>query len=437
MSYYRSGQLDLTERLAIETGLCRNESFKRIAARLDRHPSTISGEVKKNRTHIKSSYHAGKDCAHAKQCAKRELCTEAEFGCRRRCKYCKDIDCRQVCSSYRSVACHRPEHPPYVCNTCKERKTCIKDKFIYTAVYADETCSRRRSESRKGLRLTQEQKDAVNEIITPLVKLGQPLAHIYAEHQEQLPMSLRSIYNYIDSGELEVKNIDLRRKVRYRKRKKGSKRGFANQTHRIGRTYEDYERYAAENRITALEMDTVKGQREKGKRLLTIIFPETLIMLMFLMPDGTGDSVKRVFDYLERGLGNELFKRLFPVILTDNGSEFKRVDDLELDEDRRQRTKLFYCDPMASWQKPHVEKNHEFIRYVLPRGKSLTPYTNEDITLLMNHINSIRRPSLGNRCPYEAAGDDADMKELFKLLKMDLIPSDEVHLKSDLFRKNR
>lgn len=99
---------------------------------------------------------------------------------------------------------------------------------------------------------------------------------------------------------------------------------------------------------------------------------------------------------------------------------------------------MFYCDPMASWQKAHIEKNHEFIRYVLPKGKTFNPYTQEDITLLMNHINSTRRPGLGNKAPYELVGeDDEDMQALFSLLKMDLIQPDEVHLKPDLFTKNR
>ena len=141
--------------------------------------------------------------------------------------------------------------------------------------------------------------------------------------------------------------------------------------------------------LSVVEMDTVKGVRERGKRLLTMIFQDNSVMLIFLLPDAKAASVKRIFDYLERGLGLERFQRLFPVFLTDNGSEFKKVDELELTEDYEYRTKVFYCDPMASWQKPHIEKNHEYIRYVLPKGKSLNPYTQEDMTLLMNHINAL------------------------------------------------
>ena len=90
---------------------------------------------------------------------------------------------------------------------------------------------------------------------------------------------------------------------------------------------------------------------------------------------------------------------------------------------------------MASWQKPHIEKNHEYIRYVVPKGKSFTPYQQEDITLLMNHINSTKRASLKGKAPYELVDDDdEDMKALMDLLKMHLIPADEVHLTPDLFK---
>ena len=444
MNYYRrSGQMDLTDRVAIETGLCRGETFKKIARRIRRHPSTVAHEVIENRTYIKGTYYAGRDCKYVRTCAVKNLCWGSEDACNYKCKYCKGHDCTKVCDRYESVACHKPDKPPYVCNTCKNRKLCIKDKYVYSAPYADAAVSRRRSESRQGIRLTDEQKTFVDELVTRLVRKGQPLTHIYAEHEAEMPMSLRSLYNYIDAGELTIKNIDLRRKTGYRPRKKkykdiGNQQGFANQKYREGRTYEDFESRMKYSALSVVEMDTVKGVRERGKRLLTMIFQDNSIMLMFLMPDGKAESVKRVFDFLEYGLGLERFYRLFPIILTDNGSEFKRPADLEFTEDLTTRTDIYYCDPMASWQKPHIEKNHEFIRYVIPRGKSLNPYTQEDMTLLMNHINSTRRPGLGNKAPYELINEeDEDMWALFSLLKMDLIPPDEVHLMPDLFKKNK
>jgi len=366
----------------------------------------------------------------------RHVCGEME--CDEKCCRCRAHRCTKICGRYISVACHKFDKAPYVCNTCNQKKLCQKDKYIYSAKHADAAVSRRRSESRRGVRVTEEQLKEMDQLVTRLVNKGQPLTHIYAEHEAEMPVCLRSLYTYIDDGVMTVKNIDLRRKTGYRTRKKNqpAKLGFANQEYRRLRTYEDFlnamKVQYADAEVT--EMDTVKGVRESGKRLLTMIFRKNSIMMLFLMSDGKAESVKRVFDYLEAGLGLEVFRRLFPVILTDNGSEFKRVDDLELTEELEYRTSLYYCDPMASWQKPHIEKNHEFIRYAIPKGKSLNPYTQEDITLLMNHINSTKRPSLGNKAPYELIeDDDEDMKALCELLKMHLIPPDEVHLRPDLF----
>ena len=443
MAYYKKeGQMDLSDRIAIETGISNKDSFKKMGKLLQRHPSTIAHEIKENRIFIPGNYFLRKDCRFVRQRVQHHVC--GDESCEENCCRCRSVDCQKYCEKYVSRACHKFEKPPYVCNNCSEKKLCSKDKYIYSAKYADAAVTRRRSESRQGIRISDEKKSEMDELITRLVKKGQPLTHIYAEHENEMPVCLRTLYNYIDDGELTVKNIDLRRKTGYKKRGKGHQPslGFANMEFRQGRTYTDFE-YAMKVKYTedeVVEMDTVKGVREQGKRLLTMIFRRNNVMLLFLMPDGKAESVKRVFDYLEAGLGIEVFRRLFPVILTDNGSEFKKVDELELTSDEDgflvYRTSLFYCDPMASWQKGCIEKNHEFIRYAIPKKKSLNPYNQDDITLLMNHINSIKRPGLGNKSPYELVGkDDEDFHELMRLLKMHLIPPDEVHLMPDLFVK--
>ena len=437
MSYGYRGQLTLEDRVAIEIGICRGESFKKIALKVSKHPTTIANEIKHNRTFIKGNYWADNDCKYARHCEARNLCDE-EY-CKKRCAICRVKDCRKSCNRYISMACRKFESIPYVCNRCVDKRLCQKDRYFYNAKYAQAAYERRLSESRMGLRVKGEDFFHLDKLLTQLVRKGQPLTHIYSEHKDEIPVSLRSLYNYIDSGDMTIRNIDLRRKTSYRPRKRKGKRspkGFARQQHRIGRTYEDYlVHMEKKDQDDVVEMDTVKGVRESGKRLLTMIFRKNDVMLMFLMPDGKAESVHRVFDYLEMSLGIERFRKLFPVILTDNGSEFKRVDELENNSELERRTNIYYCDPMASWQKPHIEKNHEFIRYVIPRGKTLNPYTQEDMTKLMNHINSIRRKKLGNRCPYELAQEDEDMVYLMQTLKMHLIPPDEVHLKSNLLVK--
>lgn len=437
MNYKGNGQLTLSDRIAIETGICNKESFKKIARRLNRHPSTIAHEILENRTIIQGVYPMNNDCKFARKCFERHVCGD-EY-CDEKCVRCRNTNCHEHCERYLSTKCHKFETAPYVCNTCVQKRLCNKGRYLYSAKYADAAVKRRRSESRSGIRVSVEDKKAMDQLITKLVKKGQPLTHIYAEHEAELPVCLRSLYNYIDHGEMTIRNIDLRRKTSYRPRKNPHKElalGFKNQEYRQGRTYEDFESYMKDKSDTIVtEMDTVKGVRQAGKRLLTMIFRKNSVMLLFIMPDGKAESVKRVFDFLEAGLGVDVFRRLYPVILTDNGSEFKRVDDLELTDDLDYRTELYYCDPMASWQKPHIEKNHEFIRYVIPQGRSLNPYTQEDMTLLMNHINSVKRKALGNKSPYELIEDNKDMHLLMELLKMHLIPPDEVHLMPDLFSK--
>lgn len=436
------GQMDLTDRVGIEVGIAKNDSFKKIGKIIGRHPVTVAREIKENRTKLQGGFPLGNDCKFFRNCHKRQMCGADEDACNMDCKRCKGFNCREHCEMYESAECKKLEKPPYVCNTCPDRKLCKKTRYYYNAKYADAAVKRRRSDSRSGPQAREEDMELINQILKPLVNKGQPLTHIYAEHEKEFPVSLRTLYSYIDAGRLSVRNIDLRRKTGYKPRKKevASSLVFQNQEYRQCRSYEDYCK-ALNIRFSeheVVEMDTVKGIREKGKRLLTMILRKNSVMLLFLMPDGTADSVKMVFDFLELGLGLERFQRLFPVILTDNGSEFKRVDDLELNEDLLYRTSLFYCDPMASWQKPHVEKNHEYIRYVVPKGKSFTPYQQEDITLLMNHINSTKRFSLKGKAPYELIEeDDEDMRALMDLLKMHLIPADEVHLTPDLLKVTR
>ena len=435
---YSKGQMTLTDRVAIEIGLAKEDSFVKIGEAIGKHPATISREIKENRTLVPSAFPFGNDCKYYASCCRTNMCGADSYACKHGCKTCRGFSCHDNCDKYESAECMKTLDPPYVCNACYYRTKCKKTRYFYNAKHADALVSRRRSDSRRGPSITKEQIKAIEKIFIPLLNKGQPLAHIYAEHEAMMPISLRTLYDYIDRGWIKIKSIDLRRKVSYKQRKKSRyepSTGCLNQTYRIGRTYQDYE--SVVNRrfsdFEVVEMDTVKGCRESGKRLLTMIFRDNSVMLLFLMPDGTADSVVRVFDYLEAGLGTERFQRLFPAILTDNGSEFKRVDALELTAEWGFRTSIYYCDPMASWQKPHIEKNHEYIRYVIPKGKSFNPYTQEDITLLMNHINSTKRPGLKYRAPYELIDDEnEDMRALMDLLKMHLIPADEVHLKPDL-----
>ena len=127
-------------------------------------------------------------------------------------------------------------------------------------------------------------------------------------------------------------------------------------------------------------------------------------MLIYLLPYKQSKYVIQVFNHLKSLLGIDEFKRLFEVILTDNGTEFSDPDSIEMDFNTGEKVcSLFYCDPNSSWQKGSIEKNHEYIRYVLPKGSSFASLTQDDCYLIASHINSVPRQSLNNISPYEAA----------------------------------
>lgn len=429
-----SNQMTLTDRIAIEAGIAAGKTFKEIAAKIHRNPATISREIKANRTVIPATFYLGCDCRYARSCHKHNLCTDME--CSIPCIKCRIVKCTEFCPTYKPKHCSRIEKPPYVCNKCYYRNECDKRRYMYSAKLADALSCRRRSDTRTGIRLSPEQLKDLDELLSVQVKKGQPLTHIYAEHEAELPVSLRSLYNYIDSGQLSVRNIDLRRKTGYKPRKSKKKQPSPLPNYRIGRTYEDFKNYMESHpNASVVQMDTVVGSRKKGQRILTMLFLKTSVMLMILIPDGKAQTVVNVFDYLLDILGMEEFQALFPVILTDNGSEFKNAERIENAFNGDPRCKLFYCDPMASWQKAEIEKNHEFIRYVIPKGMPFDALTHNDVTLLMNHINSIKRPSLGNKSPYEMIPKgDEDWDWFMQLTGMDAIPADDVHLNPALLK---
>jgi IS30 family transposase len=129
-----------------------------------------------------------------------------------------------------------------------------------------------------------------------------------------------------------------------------------------------------------------------------------------------------------------MFKKYFPIILTDNGSEFKNPWDIEKNEAGTQRTRVFYCDPYVSNQKARLEKNHEYIRYIIPKGRSMYKYTQDDINLMASHINSTARDSLNGATPFDLAELLID-KRIPILTGQHKVSPDNVLLKPALLNK--
>ena len=428
-------RINLSQRTVIESGIYQRLTLTEIAKKIGMSVTAVSNEIKLNRTPSNGSKPNGNDCRFANECEEKNLCFN--FDCKRKCVWCFDFNCRELCNKYDNSPCSVLQKPPYVCNICNRRRKCKCDRFYYIANQADAMSKKRYSKARSKSHADAKELERISALVAPLIRKGQPISHIYAEHGEEIGVSPRTLYRYIDAGLLKVSNFDLRRKVSYkqRKKKREESEAFQNQKFRQTRTYTDFLKYMEKHPNTkVVEMDTVKGCREQGKRMLTLLFRDTNLMLILLMRDGKAATVVEQFDYLTSLVGVENFRKIFPVILTDNGSEFKYTQELEKTDRGELRTRLFYCDPQASWQKSQLEKNHEYIRYVLPKGKSFNPYTQEDMVLLLNNINSTRREKLGGKSPFEAE-TRKEVKILLERLGLLSIPSDEVNLSPALLKK--
>ncbi|MDF2843604.1 MAG: transposase [Herbinix sp.] len=235
-------------------------------------------------------------------------------------------------------------------------------KNFYDAEKAHIRANKTISESRSGLCVAEQEVIRLNQILSPLVQQGQSLHQIYINHKDELMCSEKTMYNYIDACLFDVRNIDLPRKVRFRERYK--KPEFkVDKGCRVGRTYDAFEKFLEKNPDTAVvQMDSVIGSKG-GKCLLTIHFVDSSFMIAFLRDANTSKSVTDVFAYLYELLGDRTFKNLFPVIVTDNGSEFSNPKSIEEpDKLSGLKTRIFYCDAGKPYQKGAIEVNHELIR---------------------------------------------------------------------------
>lgn len=390
------------ERLQIEQWLKENSSIKQIALKLEKSTSTISREIRARAlTSDKyAPYRIHNRCVKRSECQKRYLC-EDKPNCTKRCSTCNL--CNQLCLDYEEQVCYKLFEPPYVCNGCADEYQCVLRKKYYLHKKAYEAYRETLVESRIGANITEDELLVLDELVSPLIMQGQSVHHIVAHNPDQFEVSEKSIYRYIAGGLLQARNIDMPRVCRIKPRKSKPVEHKVDSGCRIGRTFAEFNAFIAESGVSAVEMDSVIG-RIGGKVLLTLMFKSCDFMMAFIRDRNTSQSVIDIFNMLYESLGAYCFKKLFPVILTDNGSEFSNPKVLEFDTHGNRKTRIFYCDPCASFQKPNVELNHEFIRRILPKGVSFDNLLQNDIDLMMSHINSYSREKWGDKSPFDLFG---------------------------------
>ena len=318
------------------------------------------------------------------------------------CRFCGH--CFRFCQRYEKEICPSLSHPPYVCNGCPHRNRCTLEQKDYKADVAHQEYRDTLVESRSGFNLSELELTFINRELTPLIKdKKQSVHHACLVKADILPCDEKTIYNLIDANLLpDIKNLDLPRKCRLKPRKSGRRQHKVDKKCRLHRTYEDFQNFIQTNPdVSIVEMDTVEGVKG-GKCILTFLFRSCNFQLYFLTDHHTSQAVIHQIDQLyEQALGPELFKKMFELILTDNGSEFSNPTAIENDALNQPRSRLFYCDPAASYQKGACENNHEMLRRFFPKGLSFDDLTQEQLNLISSHINSYKRKRLNNHSPIE------------------------------------
>ena len=379
--------LTLSDRNDIQLGLERGETFKAIGQLILKDPTTVSKEVKRNRQARNSTSN--------------------------------------------NLPCPLLDKAPFVCNGCpKRRQNCGFKKIFYLAKQAQKQYEQTLVEAREGTPLNSQTFWDIDKVISDGVKKGQHIYHILKTHN--LDVSSSTVYRHIRKGYLSIAPIDLARAVKFKERRKSKLPSIPKEAKK-GRSYEDFQNYLSLNQLDYwLEMDTVMG-RMGGKVLLTFNLSFCNFIFARLLDNKTALEVTKHLYDIKNTLyqADKDFFQLFPVILTDNGGEFARVDDIEMDV--RGESKLFFCDPNRSDQKGRIEKNHTLIRDILPKGTSFDNLTQEDINLICSHVNSVKRAALNGKSAYELFAFTYG-EEIPKLLGISKIPAEDVCQSSKLLQ---
>lgn len=436
MSKYIPGNqkhLTIEDRIYIQNELDKGTSFKDIARFLCKNPTTISKEVKARRSsdwfHKGTFLNAKNFCTKRFRCKKTNACNKILL-CGVKCASCPT--CNQTCPDFQKERCSKLDRAPYVCNGCSKKinHCTIAHKYTYNARFADRKYRECLKDSRSGIAMTRQELHKKDKIITPLIAQGQSPYQIVANHPE-LNLSVRSVYNYLDMGLLTARNVDLKRKVKFKPRKV-HKSQISDRRVFNGRTYADFQQLHLESFV---EMDTVHSAVGSSKTLLTFFFTREKLFLAFLMNRNTEGSVRLVLERLEKRFGTFDFLTLFEYILTDRGAEFGDPDSLETGVTGIQRTNIYYCDPMRSGQKGGIEQAHTMLRMILPKRTTFEFLTQWDVNLITSHINSTPRESLNGRTPYDVALE-AFGEDVLKAFQLRRIDPDKVVLTPKLIRYN-
>ena len=266
--------------------------------------------------------------------------------------------------------------------------------------------------SRRGIDADEPAAAARLEAIRGCLRRGLSPEQMAARNGGPVDLSPSTIYRWVSAGYDGMTNMELRRKVGYRPRKRAA--GRAATRHSARRSHAAFLALGEDACAAAWEMDTVEGAREDSACLLTLLHRPSRLQLALPLAEKTAGRVADALGGIREVLGADGMGRVFRAVLTDNGAEFSDERAIaDLVGEGPGETRLFYCDPRRSDQKGACERNHVEIRKLLPKGSGLRfdRLAPADLALAMSHVNSEPRGALGFSTPARAframLGEDA------------------------------
>lgn len=356
----KNKHMTLDDRIEIQECLTKGMTFKDIAKRIGKSQTTVSREVK---LHQK---------AHTNGFVRTE----------------------EVCPSLLKA--------PFVCNGCEKRSrsSCPYRRQLYEARYAQATYEEVLKDSRTGIALNKESFYQTERVVSDAVSRGQHIYHAIITNN--LPTSSASVYRYIKKGYYSVRPIDLPRAIKFKERHTSAAE-YIPSCIKKGRTYEDYLIFIEDNSgIPIVQLDTVIG-RIGGKTIMTLHFVGSDFMIGLLLDNKSSAQAAEKIQNLKAVLNDHGFRfgDIIPVLLTDNGGEFSQVLAFENDLNGDRETFLFFCDPAAPNEKPHIEKNHTLLRDIVPSGTSFDVFTQETVNMIFSHVNAVKRKQFNGKSAYD------------------------------------
>lgn len=346
--------------------------------------------------------------------------------------------CPKVCMRFLIMGCPLIVKPYQVCNFCKRKNECKYERLIYHPEIAHDKAKERFKNGKDIIKLSTDELEKFDGYVSKLLINGQsPEAIKSYSSNNDFPVSSKTLRNYIDKGLLTAKNIDLRRKVSLKA--SNDYKYPRNYSHdplkKLDHLYDDYLHYMSNHpdEIT-FQCDTVLGKRDDKKCLLTIHADILHFQMYFLIVNKTPSKVNNVFHSIMKKMGQDRFSNVFKVLLSDNGTEFDSLTDLENDENGVKICRVFYTRAYRSSDKAECERNHELFRYIKKKGKSLDELDEEDVLIINSNINSYPRKSLKWKTPIEAMKEKYG-KDITSLLGIEEIKRKDVNLTAKVLKQ--